>query len=105
MARTPATEMIGALRAESGRRPRDPRARALVAQLDVRSDLFRQVWRQQEISGCVEGIKTLRHTTAGVLRMRTDAVTIRSSPGQVFYVMFPVDSAFDVAYQKYAQSL
>jgi transcriptional regulator with XRE-family HTH domain len=100
-----ATEMIGALRAESGRRPRDPRARALVAQLDVRSDLFRQVWRQQEISGCVEGIKTLRHATGGVLRMRTDAVTIRSSPGQVFYVMFPVDSAFDAAYQKYAQSL
>jgi MmyB-like transcription regulator ligand binding domain len=75
-----------------------------VAQLDVRSDLFRQVWRQQEISNCVEGIKTLCHATGGVLRMRTDAVTIRSSPGHVFYVMFPLDSAFGAAYQKYAQS-
>jgi transcriptional regulator with XRE-family HTH domain len=100
-----ATEMIGKLRAESGRRPRHPRARALVAQLDLQSDLFRQVWRQHEISDCVQGIKTLRHATGGVLRMRTDAVIIHSSPGQVFYVMFPADAAFEAAYQKYAQSL
>ena len=99
-----AIDMIGALRTESGRRPRHPRARALVAQLDLRSHLFRRVWRQQEISDCVQGVKTLRHATGGVLRMRTDAVTIRSSPGRVFYVMFPLDSAFQTAYQKYAQS-
>jgi transcriptional regulator with XRE-family HTH domain len=84
-----ATEMIGKLRAESGRHPRHPRARALVALLNLRSDLFRQVWRQHEISDCVQGVKTLRHATAGVLRMRTDAITVHSSPGQVFYVMFP----------------
>jgi len=100
-----ATEMIGALRTESGRRPRHPRARALVAQLDARSDLFRQVWRQHDVDNCVEGTKTLRHPTAGVLRMRTDAVTVRSTPGHAFYVMFPLDSAFQPAYQKYAHSL
>jgi transcriptional regulator with XRE-family HTH domain len=97
-----ATEMIGKLRAESGRRPRDPRARALVAQLDVHSDLFRRVWRQHGISDCVQGIKTLRHATCGVLRMRSDSVTIHSSPGHAFYVMFPVDSTFETAYRKYA---
>jgi transcriptional regulator with XRE-family HTH domain len=100
-----ATEMIGKLRAESGQRPRHPRARALVAQLDLRSDLFRQVWGQHEISDCVQGVKTLRHAAAGVLRMRTDAVTMYSSPGQVFYVMFPVDTAFKTAYRKHTQSL
>lgn len=100
-----ATEMIGKLRAESGQRPRHPRARALVAQLDLRSDLFRQVWRQHEISDCVQGVKTLRHAAAGVLRMRTDAVTMYSSPGQVFYVMFPADTAFETAYRKHTQSL
>jgi transcriptional regulator with XRE-family HTH domain len=98
-----ATEMIGKLRAESGRRPRHPRARALVAQLDQRSDLFRQVWRQHEISDCVQGIKTLQHPS-GVLRMRTDAVTVHSSPGQVFYVMFPADAAFESAYRQHAQA-
>jgi hypothetical protein len=45
-----ATEMIGALRTETGRRPQAARARALVAELDARSDLFRQVWRQHEIA-------------------------------------------------------
>jgi transcriptional regulator with XRE-family HTH domain len=99
-----ATEMIGKLRAEAGQRPRHPRARALVAQLELRSDLFRQVWQQHEISDCVQGTKTLRHAT-GVLRMRTDAVTIHSSPGQVYYVMFPDDAAFEAAYQKHTQSL
>lgn len=100
-----ATEMIGKLRAESGQRPRHPRARALVAQLDQRSDLFRQIWGQHEISDCVQGVKTLRHAAAGVLLMRTDAVTIYSSPGQVFYVMFPASTAFETAYRKHAQSL
>jgi transcriptional regulator with XRE-family HTH domain len=99
-----ATEMIGKLRAECGRRPRHPRARALVAQLDLRSDLFRQVWRQHEISNCVQGVKTLRHSTGGVLRMRADAFTIHSSPGQVFYVMFPADTAFETAYQKHSSA-
>jgi transcriptional regulator with XRE-family HTH domain len=100
-----ATEMIGALRTESGRRPRHPRARALVAQLDARSDLFRQVWRQHEVSSCVEGTKTLRHPAAGPLRMRTDAVTIRSAPGHAFYVMFPLDPTFQAAYQKHGHDL
>jgi transcriptional regulator with XRE-family HTH domain len=99
-----ATEMIGKLRAETGRSPSHPRARALVAQLDLRSDLFRQVWRQHEISDCVQGLKTLRHPDGGVLRMRTDAVTVHSSPGQVFYVMFPADAAFQAAYQKHARN-
>jgi transcriptional regulator with XRE-family HTH domain len=99
-----ATEMIGKLRAETGKRPRHPRARALVEQLDLCSDLFRQVWAQHEISDCVQGVKTLRHAAAGVLRMRTDAVTMYSSPSQVFYVMFPASTAFETAYRKHAQS-
>jgi hypothetical protein len=97
-----ATEMIGKLRAESGRRPDHPRARALVARLGQESELFRQVWHAREVSACVQGVKTLRHRLGGVLRMRSDAVTLHSSPGQVFYVMLPADDAFEAAYRKHA---
>jgi transcriptional regulator with XRE-family HTH domain len=97
-----ATDMVGKLRAESGRHPRHPRAQALVAKLDQESALFHQVWRQHEIATCVQGVKTLQHRLGGVLEMRTDAVTVHSSPGQVFYMMLPTDNAFEVAYRKYA---
>jgi transcriptional regulator with XRE-family HTH domain len=99
-----ATEMIGKLRAESGRRPHHPRAQALVARLEQESELFRQVWHQHEISTCVQGIKILRHRLGGVLRMRSEAVTLHSSPSQVFYVMLAVDDAFEAAYRKFSCS-
>lgn len=97
-----ATEMIGKLRAESGRHPRHPRAQALVGQLSRESELFRRVWGQHEISTCVQGVKTLRHRLGGVLRMRTDAVTVHSSPGHVIYLMLPVDGAFAAAYRAHS---
>jgi transcriptional regulator with XRE-family HTH domain len=97
-----ATEMIGKLRLETGRHPAHPRARELVAQLSAASELFRQVWPQHEVSSCVPGVKTLQHRRAGTLRMRTDAVTAHSSPGQVFYLMLPADDAFETAYLEHA---
>jgi transcriptional regulator with XRE-family HTH domain len=99
-----ATEMIGKLRAETGRYARHPRAQALVTQLDSESELFRRVWQQHEISTCVQGVKTLQHRLGGELRMRSEAVTIHSSPDQVFYLMLPVDTAFETAYRKYSEN-
>jgi hypothetical protein len=97
-----ATEIIGKFRAESGRMPHAPRARALVAQLSRESELFRRVWGQHEVSTCVQGAtKVMHHRLGGVLHMRSEAVTIHSSPDQVFYVLFPVDDAFEKAYLKY----
>jgi transcriptional regulator with XRE-family HTH domain len=97
-----ATDMIGKLRAETGRYPRHPRAQALVAQLDSESALFHRVWQQHEISTCVQGVRTLRHRLGGELRMRSEAVTVLSSPDQVFYLMLPVDTAFETTYRKYS---
>jgi transcriptional regulator with XRE-family HTH domain len=94
------TEIIGKLRMDSGRQPDHPRVRALVAQLNRDSELFRRVWAQHEISTCVQGVKTLRHPLGDVIRVRSDAVTVHSSPGQVFYLMVPVDDTFDAAYKK-----
>ncbi|GLY83747.1 helix-turn-helix transcriptional regulator [Actinoallomurus iriomotensis] len=97
-----ATEMVGKLRMETGQRPSHPRARALVAQLNRESSLFRHVWRQHEISTCVQGVKTLHHRLGGEVRLRSEAMTVHSSQGQVFYLMLPVDAAFQVAYASYA---
>lgn len=96
-----ATEMVGKLRLECGRHPHHHRARVLVSQLDRESELFRRVWRQHEISTCVQGVKTLEHSRGGQLRMRSDAVTVHSSPDQVFYVMLAADDAFERAYREH----
>lgn len=97
-----ATDMIGKLRSETGRMPHAPRARALVAQLSRESELFRRVWGRHEVSTCVQGsLKVLHHRLGGVLHMRSEAVTIHTSPDQVFYVLLPVDDAFEKAYLKY----
>jgi hypothetical protein len=98
-----AAEMVGKLRTIYGRQPQQPRMRELVARLDRESDLFRRVWRQHEVSTCVQGnIKTLRHRLGGVMRMRNDAVTVHSSPDQVIYIMIPLDDAFGTAYRKHS---
>ncbi|MGH3249006.1 MAG: helix-turn-helix transcriptional regulator [Trebonia sp.] len=97
-----ASEMIGKLRTESGRHPSHPRARALTAQLDRESELFHRVWRQHTVSTCVQGVQILQHRHGGTLRMRSEAVTIHSSPGQVFYTMLPLDTAFETAYRRHS---
>ena len=98
-----ATEMIGKLRTFFGEYPDNPRVRELVTRLDRESDLFRGAWRQREISTCAEeSIKTLRHPLAGVIRIRHDVATIQSCPGQFFFLMLPVDAAFEIAYRTYS---
>jgi len=89
-------------RLEQGRHPTaspavlDALARAL------RLSAVRRVWRQHEVSACEQGVRTLRHALlGGELRMRSEAVTARSSPDQVFYLMVPVDPAFETAYLNY----
>ena len=99
-----ATEMVGKLRVDIGQRPSHPRARALVAELECESALFRHVWRQHEVSTCVQAVRTLHHRLGGDLRLRSEAVTIHSSPGQVFYLMLPVDETFPAAYTAYSGS-
>jgi hypothetical protein len=95
-----ATEMIGKLRTFFAEYPDDPRLRELVTRLDRESDLFHRAWRQHEISTCAEGsIKTLRHPLGGVMRIRHDVATIQSCPGQFFFLMLPVDAAFEAAYR------
>lgn len=98
-----ATEMIGKLRIETGQFPHHSRARDLVAQLDQASPLFRRVWRQHEVSSCVQGdIKVFHHRLGGVLPLRADAVTVHSTPGQVCYVLLPLDDSFDRAFRRYS---
>jgi transcriptional regulator with XRE-family HTH domain len=99
-----ASEMVGKLRMEVSQHPAHQRAQELVALLGERSELFRRVWRQHDISTCVQDVKTLRHRLAGELRLRSEAVTVHSSPGQVFYLLLPVDSAFETAFRRYATS-
>lgn len=98
-----AAEMTGKFRIETGQFPHHPRAQELVAQLGKVSPLFRHVCWQHGVSSCVQGgVKTFHHRLGGTLRLRADAVTVHSSPGQVCYVLLPTDDSFERAFRRYS---
>jgi PAS domain-containing protein len=92
-----AAEMVGKLRAETVLHPQRHRAQALVTMLIRESGLFREIWKQPEITFCVQGVKTLQHRIAGALQMRSEVLTVQNAPGQVFYLMVPLDDTFEKA--------
>jgi transcriptional regulator with XRE-family HTH domain len=97
-----ATEMIGALRADIGRRGADARSREIVQDLAAGSALFRRVWRQHEISTCLHDVKTLAHPRAGAISIKNEVMVIRSAPDHVFYLMAPLhQEAFAAALREH----
>ncbi|MFG2135286.1 helix-turn-helix domain-containing protein [Streptomyces sp. NPDC048650] len=75
-----ADEVVGNLRAESGRWPDDPRVCAVVTELLERSADFRRLWEAQAVSECLRGTKRIVNPLVGELlvtfesfRLSTDA--------------------------------
>ncbi|MFI9048041.1 helix-turn-helix transcriptional regulator [Streptomyces sp. NPDC053427] len=75
-----ADEVVGNLRAESGRNPDDLRTCEVVTELLERSADFRRVWEAQAVSECLRGTKRIVNPLVGELmvsfesfRLSTDA--------------------------------
>ncbi|MEW1752103.1 helix-turn-helix domain-containing protein [Streptomyces angustmyceticus] len=75
-----AVEVVGNLRAESGRHPEDPRICEVVNELLAHSRDFRRIWETQSVHECLCGTKSLQHPHVGELvltfesfRLSTDA--------------------------------
>ncbi|WP_336050464.1 helix-turn-helix domain-containing protein [Streptomyces sp. CA2R101] len=77
-----AVEVVGNLRAESGRHPEDPRICEVVNELLARSRDFRRIWETQSVSECLCGTKSLLHPRVGELVLTFESFRLSADPDQ-----------------------
>ncbi|MBC2666068.1 helix-turn-helix domain-containing protein [Novosphingobium flavum] len=65
-----AARLLAEFRADYGRHPDDPAARAVVAWLTGESALFRACWERQAVTGRAGGLRRFRHPEDGDLTFR-----------------------------------
>ncbi|WP_369358089.1 helix-turn-helix transcriptional regulator [Streptomyces sp. cg2] len=78
-----AEEVVGNLRADSGRHPDDPRICEVVGELLDRSPEFRRMWAAQGVYECLRGTKRIRHPEAGELTVTFESFRLAADPDQV----------------------
>ncbi|MEE4424821.1 helix-turn-helix transcriptional regulator [Streptomyces bugieae] len=77
-----AVEVVGNLRADSGRHPDDPRICEVVNELLARSAEFRRIWEAQSVRECLRGTKRLRHPDVGELEITFESFRLTTDPDQ-----------------------
>ncbi|MFD8547324.1 helix-turn-helix transcriptional regulator [Streptomyces sp. NPDC059649] len=77
-----AVEVVGNLRADSGRHPDDPRICEVVGELLERSADFRRIWETQSVRECLRGTKRLRHPDVGELEITFESFRLTTDPDQ-----------------------
>ncbi|MER6843620.1 helix-turn-helix transcriptional regulator [Streptomyces platensis] len=77
-----AVEVVGNLRADSGRHPDDPRICDVVNELLARSPHFRRIWETQSVHECLRGTKRILHPQVGELVVTFDSFRLSSDPDQ-----------------------
>jgi transcriptional regulator with XRE-family HTH domain len=80
---------VSGLRASAGADPDDPRLAALVGELSVKSEEFRQMWARHDVRDKTAGTKTFRSPLVGELALRYEAFAVVGAPGQKMYVFHP----------------
>ncbi|MEV5484879.1 MULTISPECIES: helix-turn-helix domain-containing protein [Streptomyces] len=77
-----AVEVVGNLRADSGRHPDDPRICAVVNELLDHSADFRRLWETQAVYECLRGTKRLLHPHVGELLITFESFRLSTDPDQ-----------------------
>ncbi|MFI1156225.1 helix-turn-helix domain-containing protein [Streptomyces sioyaensis] len=77
-----AVEVVGNLRADSGRHPDDPRICAVVNELLDHSPDFRRLWETQAVYECLRGTKRLLHPHVGELVITFESFRLSTDPDQ-----------------------
>ncbi|MEU2363811.1 helix-turn-helix transcriptional regulator [Streptomyces noursei] len=78
-----AEEIVGNLRADSGRHPDDPRICEVVNELLAGSPEFRRMWAAQGVRECLRGTKRVRHPEVGELTVTFESFRLGADPDQV----------------------
>jgi transcriptional regulator with XRE-family HTH domain len=71
------------LRLEGGRYPEDSQLAALVGELTLKSDVFRQLWAQYPVADRGHGTKRLSHSLAGPLTLAYETLRSPDEPDQL----------------------
>ncbi|MEU8684364.1 helix-turn-helix transcriptional regulator [Streptomyces sp. NPDC048611] len=77
-----AVEMVGNLRADSGRHPDDPRICEVVNELLAHSPEFRRIWETQSVNECLRGTKRIRNPRVGELLVTFESFRLSTDPDQ-----------------------
>ncbi|POX51567.1 helix-turn-helix domain-containing protein [Streptomyces sp. Ru72] len=77
-----ARNAVAVLRRRAAARPDDPGLAALVGELSVQDDQFRQWWGGRQVAPRTGGIKVFDHPIAGELTLDWDALTCEADPDQ-----------------------
>ncbi|WP_344879372.1 helix-turn-helix transcriptional regulator [Allokutzneria multivorans] len=78
-----AREVVAYLRLDAGRYPDDARLAALVGELSVHSEQFRQWWAGHNVQEKVHGSKVFRHAEVGELTLDYESMTLPSDPDTI----------------------
>lgn len=77
---------VAQLRMEAAKYPDDPRLTALVGELSVQDEDFRQWWAAHHVATLSVGTKVLNHPIAGELSLDWDTLTASTDPDQQLVV-------------------
>ncbi len=77
-----ARETVAYLRLHAAHHANDPRIAAVVGELSVKSEQFRQWWADHNVQDKTAGIKRIRHPLVGELLLHFQTMSVTGSPGQ-----------------------
>ncbi|MEW1691342.1 helix-turn-helix domain-containing protein [Streptomyces sp. NPDC091265] len=77
---------VAQLRMQAAKYPDDPRLTALVGELSVQNEDFRQWWAAHHVATLSVGTKVLNHPVAGELSLDWDTLTASTDPDQQLVV-------------------
>ncbi|MEV4703205.1 helix-turn-helix transcriptional regulator [Actinoplanes sp. NPDC049316] len=81
-----AAETVAVLRLDAGRHPGDPHLAALVGELSVKSEEFRQWWSDHQVLTRTSGAKHYRHPIVGDVTIDFQALQLPEDPEQTLFV-------------------
>ena len=72
---------VAILRREAGRTPNDRELAALIGELSMRSDDFRELWAAHDVRRHYAGVKSFRHAVVGPLELHFQTLELAEDPG------------------------
>ncbi|MCF0094958.1 helix-turn-helix domain-containing protein [Micromonospora sp. MH99] len=78
--------VVGQLRADSAADADDPRLTALVGELSLKSDCFRQLWARHEVRRREGVVSRLHHPEVGDLDLYCDKLAVAGAEGQLLVI-------------------
>ncbi|SER75215.1 Helix-turn-helix domain-containing protein [Lentzea xinjiangensis] len=75
-----AADVVGFLRMDAGCYPNDPELAALVGELSVKSEPFRQLWARHDVKQKSFGTKAVRHPLVGEMTLAYESLRMPGEP-------------------------